>query len=96
MKKTFSLLVLSFIIFVSFIGCAPKPPKPLNYKTPEELKYHPTDANGVPEGYQVVYSLTGINSVHYVKISELEEYNQKMAKYEEYQRNKVLKEEYNR
>ncbi len=102
MKKSIShstviMNVFCILLFSIFIAsCAPSAPKPPRLYSASELEHHPKDANGNPEGYKVVYSRTGINSVDYVKASDLEKYEAKKKEYDEYQRKKVLKEEYGR
>lgn len=86
------LFVLSFLLLL--VSCEPKFPKYPSTYTSEQLKYHPKDANGVPDGYAPLYSRSGINSVDYVKISDLEKYQKKLKAYEDYKREKVLKDEY--
>ncbi len=100
MKKSISystvimnvLYILLFLIFI--VSCAPSPPKQPRSYSPDELKYHPKDANGNPEGYVKWEGLTGINSVGYYKASDVEKYKVKKKEYDDYQRKKVLKEEY--
>lgn len=88
-------LVLFLALLLFSVSCGPKNPEfPTSY-TSEQLKYHPKDANGGFEGYVPLYSRTGINSVEYVKKSELDKYYKKLQEYEDYQRQKVLKKEYN-
>ena len=100
MKKSISsssliitvICILFFSVFIS--SCAPKSPKPPRLYSTEDVKYHPKDANGVPKGYKIVYSRTGINSIDYVKESDLAKYDAQKKAYDEYKREKVLKEEY--
>ena len=98
MKKfvNYSTFICVLFFLVLFTSCEPKYPKDLKYKSANDLKYHPKDANGNPEGYKAVYMLTGINSVDYVKKTDLEKYNKEKKIYEDYKRKKVLKDEYNR
>lgn len=87
-------LVLFLILLLFIVSCEPKYPQyPTSY-TAEQLKYHPKDANGGFEGYVPLYSRTGINSVEYVKKSDLEKYKKKLQEYEDYRKQKVLKNEY--
>ncbi|WP_157624704.1 hypothetical protein [Sunxiuqinia dokdonensis] len=86
------IFVLSFLLFL--ISCEPKHPRfPTTYSS-EELKYHPKNADGVPEGYTALYSRTGINSIDYVKTKDLEKYKNELKAYEDYKKEKVLKNEY--
>ncbi len=83
MKKSIShstviMNVFCILLFSIFIAsCAPSAPKPPRLYSASELEHHPKDANGNPEGYKVLYSRTGINSVDYVKASDLEKYEAK-------------------
>ncbi len=60
-----------FIILILIASCNPKAPEYPRLYSSEELKYYPKDSDGNPKGYKVVYSRTGINSVHYIKQSDL-------------------------
>lgn len=92
-NNSFSIICILFIA-VLFTSCEPQHPEPLTIYSAEQLKYHPKDEKGVPIGYQIIYSRTGINSIDYVKTVDVEKFNEELKNYEDYQKQKVLKNEY--
>lgn len=96
MNYSFSNVYIICVMFflVLFTSCEPKHPESLTFYNAEQLKYHPKDENGVPIGYQIIYSRTGINSIDYVKTVDIEKFNEELKFYEDYQKQKVLENEY--
>ena len=84
-----TMLFISSLFLLS--SCTPQKPKFPKWHTQYELNLHPKDKDGHPLGYTPYYSRSGVNSVDYVKTSELVKYREKKRKYDEYWNNKKMR-----